>query len=138
MHSVSLNWEQLVSEIFFYSVYKFTAFDYFIVQCPFICCNLVPKSGAEYAYLYETFGKLHKFWGPLPAFICNWVYVMVLRPAEVAIIILICASYAIQPISHLIGLDVIEEDKRKLVFKLLAISLLGKIIWYFMFLYNYG
>lgn len=32
----------------------------------------VPKSGAEYAYLYDTFSKMHKFWGPLPAFTCNW------------------------------------------------------------------
>lgn len=51
---------------------------------------------------------------------------MVLRPAEVAIIILICANYAIQPISSLIGLDTLEENERELVFKLLAIALLGK------------
>jgi solute carrier family 7 (L-type amino acid transporter), member 9/15 len=35
--------------------------------------TVIPKSGAEYAYLIETYKKSHKFWGPLPAFICSWV-----------------------------------------------------------------
>lgn len=86
----------------------------------------VPKSGAEYAYLLETFGKLHRFWGPLPAFICNWVYVMILRPAEVAILILICITYSIEPIQHNIGLDNLDDAYKKHFEKLLAISVLCK------------
>lgn len=88
----------------------------------------MPKSGAEYAYLFETFGKFNKFWGPLPAFICNWIYVMVLRPAEVAILILICSGYAIQPISHLIGLNDIDEVYQQAFYKLLSILLIGNVI----------
>lgn len=99
---------------------------YFQTKNTFLFTGLVPKSGAEYAYLFETFAKLHKFWGPLPAFICNWIYVMVLRPAEVAILTLICSGYAIQPISSHIGLDKIEKSYQQYFFKLLSVSLIGK------------
>lgn len=37
--------------------------------------TVVPRSGAEYAYLIEAFAKTNKFWGPLPSFVCAWVYV---------------------------------------------------------------
>ncbi|KAJ2942117.1 hypothetical protein O0L34_g11033 [Tuta absoluta] len=59
--------------------------------------TVVAKSGGEYAYIQEAFGKMHKFWGPLPAFSCAWIYVVILRPAEVAIIVMTCAEYSIQP-----------------------------------------
>lgn len=59
--------------------------------------TVVGKSGAEYAYFQEAFGNTHKFWGPLPSFICAWIYVVILRPAEVAIIVMTFAEYAIQP-----------------------------------------
>lgn len=59
--------------------------------------TVVGKSGAEYSYFEEAFGKIHKFWGPLPSFSCAWIYVMVLRPAEVAVIVMTFAEYAIQP-----------------------------------------
>lgn len=88
--------------------------------------SIVPKSGAEYAYLYETFAKLHKFWGPLPAFTCNWVYVMILRPAEVAILTLICVEYAIEPLRTSIGLDHMSESRRDMLYKCLAVSTLRK------------
>lgn len=48
--------------------------------------TLVPRSGADYAYILEGMQKLHRFWGPLPAFICAWVFVLFLRPAECAVI----------------------------------------------------
>lgn len=48
--------------------------------------TLIQRSGADYAYLLESMRKLHRFWGPLPAFICAWVFVLFLRPAEVAVI----------------------------------------------------
>ncbi|XP_075982897.1 b(0,+)-type amino acid transporter 1-like [Anticarsia gemmatalis] len=62
--------------------------------------TVVGKSGAEYAYFMEAFGSTHKFWGPLPAFICAWIYVVILRPAEVAIIVMTFAEYAIQPFTE--------------------------------------
>ncbi|XP_063831563.1 b(0,+)-type amino acid transporter 1-like [Ostrinia nubilalis] len=61
--------------------------------------TVVGKSGAEYAYFQEAFGNTHKYWGPLPSFICAWIYVVILRPAEVAIIVMTFAEYAIQPFS---------------------------------------
>lgn len=91
----------------------------------------VPKSGAEYAYLFETFAKMHSFWGPLPAFICNWVYVMVLRPAEVAILILICVTYAFEPFRYQIGLDSMDETNKQNIYKMLAVAVLCKIIHLF-------
>lgn len=98
--------------------------------------NLVPKSGAEYAYLFETFAKLHKFWGPLPAFICNWIYVMVLRPAEVAILSLICVTYGIEPIGNFIGLDNLDESHKQQIYKILAVLLLGKTLCSLFFFFN--
>ncbi|XP_045776167.1 b(0,+)-type amino acid transporter 1-like isoform X1 [Maniola jurtina] len=59
--------------------------------------TVLGKSGAEYSYFQAAFGKMHKFWGPLPSFICAWIYVVILRPAEVAIIVMTFAEYAIQP-----------------------------------------
>ncbi|XP_050354344.1 b(0,+)-type amino acid transporter 1-like isoform X1 [Nymphalis io] len=59
--------------------------------------TVLGKSGAEYSYFQEAFGKTHKYWGPLPSFICAWIYVVILRPAEVAIIVMTFAEYAFQP-----------------------------------------
>lgn len=54
---------------------------------------------------------------------------MVLRPAEVAILILICSGYAIQPISHLIGLDTVEPVYKQTFDKLLSILLIGIVTY---------
>lgn len=81
----------------------------------------MPRSGGEYAYLLETFAKKNRFWGPLPAFICSFVYVMVLRPAEVAVIIMTFAEYAIQPFGHLVGLDQLSEKDTSYVIKLFSL-----------------
>lgn len=128
MHYVSPNSEQLVSNygnIILKSCLIYHDRNEF---CSLNChLSIVPKSGAEYAYLFETFAKLHKFWGPLPAFTCNWVYVMILRPAEVAILILICVEYAIEPMRNIIGLDNMETSEINLLYKLLAVSVLCKI-----------
>lgn len=84
--------------------------------------TVVVRSGAEYAYFIESFGPLHKFWGSVPAFVCSWVYVIALRPAEVAVIILTFAEYCVQPI--LDALDIHEPlDSAK---KLVALLALGK------------
>lgn len=96
---------------------------------------LVPKSGAEYAYLMEAFGKKGKFWGPLPAFVCGWVYVMILRPAEIAIIILTFAKYTIIPFHNVLGLEYMSEEQREMVTKLVALLALGKegtVTYYFL------
>lgn len=85
--------------------------------------TIVPRSGAEYAYLIEAFSKSNKFWGPLPSFVCAWVYVMVLRPAEIAVIVLTFAEYSIQPFQDALGLE--EKDKMHIV-KLVSFLALGE------------
>ena len=87
---------------------------------------LVPRSGAEYVYFQEAFGSLHKFWGPLPSFLCSWVYVVVLRPAEVAVIIMAFAQYVCQPLETYIG--EMEEESRDLARKCIALLALGKCL----------
>jgi amino acid transporter len=75
---------------------------------------VVPRSGAEYAYFLEAFGPLHSYFGQLPAFVCAWVFVFVLRPAEVAVIILTFAEYFVQPISPYFG-DVDPDSWHKVM-----------------------
>ncbi|XP_058462091.1 b(0,+)-type amino acid transporter 1-like [Malaya genurostris] len=91
--------------------------------------TVVPRSGAEYAYLIEAFRKSNKFWGPLPSFICSWVYVMVLRPAEVAVIILTFAEYSILPFSNVLGLNNLPAGDLHNLIKLIAILGLGIITY---------
>ncbi|XP_015586057.1 b(0,+)-type amino acid transporter 1 isoform X2 [Cephus cinctus] len=88
---------------------------------------VVPRSGAEYAYFIEAFMPLHRYFGQIPAFICSWVYVMVLRPAEVAVVILTFAEYSVQPFSGYMK-DVPEESVY-LVKKLISILALGSITY---------
>jgi L-type amino acid transporter 9 len=85
---------------------------------------LVPRSGAEYVFFQEAFGSLHKFWGPLPSFLCSWVYVVVLRPAEVAVIIMAFSHYVCQPLETYVG--EMEVESRDLARKCIAILGLGK------------
>lgn len=96
--------------------------------------TVIPRSGGEYVYLYETFSKLHKFWGPLPAFLCAWLYLLVLKPAACAVIILTCAEYAIQPFRSFIGLDHLDSDSQRNVIKLIGLLMLGKNRIYKIFL----
>jgi solute carrier family 7 (L-type amino acid transporter), member 9/15 len=90
--------------------------------------TVVPRSGAEYAYLIEAFSKTDKFWGPLPSFVCAWVYVMVLRPAEIAVIILTFAEYSIQPFHQMFNLDTMDEHDKGLIIKIVALLALGEIL----------
>ena len=53
--------------------------------------TMIPKSGCEYAYLYEAFG-------PIPAFLFSWVSMILLKPSSVAIIALTCAEYVMVPL----------------------------------------
>jgi L-type amino acid transporter 9 len=75
----------------------------------------------------EAFGKKGKF-GPLPAFVCSWVYVMILRPAEIAIIILTFAEYSIQPFHSMFGLENLTHSQNQLIIKIVALLALGKQI----------
>ncbi|CAL1680734.1 unnamed protein product [Lasius platythorax] len=89
--------------------------------------TVVPRSGAEYAYFIEAFGPLHPYAGQIPAFICSWIYVMLLRPAEVAVIILTFAEYSVQPFSGY--LSNLSNDSMATLKKLLAIMALAVITY---------
>jgi len=86
--------------------------------------TVVPRSGAEYAYLMDAYGPLHKFWGNLPAFIQAWVYVIVLRPAEVAVITLTFAEYLCKPILDAFGYCLPDPLDLKKYVAILALGLI--------------
>lgn len=50
----------------------------------------VTKSGAEYAYLMQAFGKI-------PAYLFAWTSILIIRPASGAIIALIFGEYVAKP-----------------------------------------
>lgn len=60
--------------------------------------TIVPRSGSEYAYFMDSFGPLHKFWGRLPAFLYSIIMIFVVKPAEVAVVVLTFSEYMCQPI----------------------------------------
>ncbi|KAG4075694.1 hypothetical protein HA402_003519 [Bradysia odoriphaga] len=91
--------------------------------------TVVPRSGAEYAYLFEAFAKQNKFWGPLPAFLLSWVFVLVLRPAEIAVIVLTFAEYSIQPLVPVLGMTHMSVHDLEKVIKLIALLGLGIITY---------
>ena len=77
----------------------------------------VPKSGAEYAYIMEAFG-------PLPAFLYSWIYVLFVKPTGV-MILLVFGSYVIEPIFP--GCS--NKPELMPLRKLLAAAALGKYIF---------
>ncbi|CAH1982055.1 unnamed protein product [Acanthoscelides obtectus] len=84
---------------------------------------LVPRSGSEYAYFVDSFGPLHKFWGHLPAFVYSWIMILVIRPAEVAILVLTFSQYLCQPILDMLCMeDPVHADR---MIKSLALAALG-------------
>ncbi|XP_076246348.1 b(0,+)-type amino acid transporter 1 [Calliopsis andreniformis] len=89
--------------------------------------TVVPRSGAEYAYFIEAFTPLHRYAGQIPAFICSWVYVVLLRPAEVAVVMLTFAEYSVQPFSGYLS-DIPDEYMLRLK-KIIAILALGLITY---------
>lgn len=52
--------------------------------------TMIPKSGAEYAYLYDAFG-------PLPAFLYSWTLALIIRPSSLTVVALTFARYVSQP-----------------------------------------
>ncbi|XP_072378552.1 b(0,+)-type amino acid transporter 1-like isoform X1 [Diabrotica undecimpunctata] len=86
--------------------------------------TLVPRSGSEYAYFIDSFGPLHKFWGHLPAFIYSWIMILVIRPAEIAILVLTFSQYLCQPIIEALCF-VNKEEMSDNVYKIVALAALG-------------
>lgn len=65
----------------------------------------MPRSGGEYAFFTEAFGSLHKFWGPLPAFVFSFVSILLLQPCAAAIVTLTSAEYLVESILCLICIE---------------------------------
>jgi len=77
--------------------------------------TLIPKSGAEYPYLMEAYG-------PLPAFLYSYVFVLFVKPSGI-MILLVFGAYVIEPFFPGCGG---REDLVPLV-KILAAAALGII-----------
>lgn len=84
--------------------------------------TLIPKSGGEYSYFMDGLGCLHRFWGPLPAFLYSWVSVLLMNPASIAVGCLSCAGYTIHPILTAVGHCPTDSE---LLVKLTALVYLG-------------
>lgn len=85
--------------------------------------TVVPRSGAEYAYFVEAFTPMHDYLGEIPAFICSWIYVLALRPVEVAVVVLTFAEYIVQPFSHY--MTDLSADSMLMVIRLISVMALG-------------
>ncbi len=77
--------------------------------------TIVPKSGAQYAYLHAAFG------GPI-AYLYAWSAITVTKPSSLAIIILACADYAVQPFY-----EGTECEPPRMVIKLIAACGISKL-----------
>ncbi|XP_077982159.1 b(0,+)-type amino acid transporter 1-like isoform X2 [Glandiceps talaboti] len=77
--------------------------------------TLIPKSGAEYPYLFEAFG-------PILAYLYAWISVVILKPASVAAIALAFGAYAAEPFYGGCGAP-------DIVVKLLAAASIFIITW---------
>ena len=86
--------------------------------------TVVPRSGAEYAYLLEGYSRLHKFWGPLPAFIAAWLHIFILSPSSTSVILLTFSEYVCQPFAPY--MTHLNESEQDMVKKMIAILGLGK------------
>ena len=75
--------------------------------------TFITKSGGEYAYLKEAFGRL-------PAFLFAWTSMIIIRPSSGAIIALIFAEYVSKPFFP-------DCEAPVVLIKLLACLCLGKI-----------
>ena len=73
--------------------------------------TMMSKSGGEYYYFMQAFGKHHPFWGPLPGFLFAWVSVLLLKTAGTSAIALTFATYIVQPIATAVGLCPDESTK---------------------------
>ena len=76
--------------------------------------TMIPKSGAEYPYLLEAYG-------PLPAFLYVWIFVLFSKPSGI-MILLVFGAYVIEPFFPGCGG---REDLVPVV-KILAAAALGK------------
>ena len=78
--------------------------------------TMIPRSGAEFQYLLESYGSL-------PAFLFSWTFVLFQRPAGQIMVLLVFGSYIIEAIFPGCGG---REDLGPLV-KILAAAAMGEL-----------
>ncbi|XP_073975764.1 b(0,+)-type amino acid transporter 1-like isoform X2 [Rhodnius prolixus] len=88
--------------------------------------TVVAKSGAEYAFFQAAFTPLHRFFGPLPSFTYIWVIVLLVRPAEVAILVLTFAEYVYNPFADYFN-NHYSENVEFIIKKLISLLAIGLI-----------
>lgn len=97
--------------------------------------TLVSRSGADYVYILEGMRGLHKFWGPLPAFIYSWVVVLFLRPVAVAVVILTFGEYCVNPFHAMLELCDAQKQFVIQIVGLIALGIITCINYYSVKLY---
>lgn len=87
---------------------------------------MIPRSGGQYAFFTDSFGPLHNFWGPIPAFVYAFTEVLISQPCGIAIVALTSAEYLVEALLYVIC---IEGDTIWLK-RLIAIMEISKKIQY--------
>lgn len=75
----------------------------------------------EYIYYLEAFGDMHKFFGPMLAFLFAWTVIFLSKPSSLAILSLSFAKYFSRPI--LTAIDYCDDDYLSYVIDRLMASL---------------
>ena len=79
--------------------------------------TLISKSGGEYAYLMEAYG-------PLPAFLCSYIYVLFVKPSGI-MVLLVFGAYVSAPFFPGCG----DSEHLVPLVKILAAAALGKMFF---------
>ena len=91
--------------------------------------TLISKSGGEYAYLMEAYG-------PLPAFLCSYIYVLFVKPSMI-MVLLVFGAYVSEPFFPGCG----DSEHLVPLVKILAAAALGKMFFstsfFFLFFFRY-
>ena len=91
--------------------------------------TLISKSGGEYAYLMEAYG-------PLPAFLCSYIYVLFVKPSGI-MVLLVFGAYVSEPFFPGCG----DSEHLVPLVKILAAAALGKNVFFdqffFFFFFRY-
>ena len=87
--------------------------------------TLISKSGGEYAYLMEAYG-------PLPAFLCSYIYVLFVKPSGI-MVLLVFGAYVSEPFFPGCG----DGEHLVPLVKILAAAALGKMFFSTSFFFRY-
>ena len=87
--------------------------------------TLISKSGGEYAYLMEAYG-------PLPAFLCSYIYVLFVKPSGI-MSLLVFGAYVSEPFFPGCG----DGEHLVPLVKILAAAALGKMFFSTSFFFRY-